>query len=218
MMKLYGYWRSSAAYRVRIALNYKQLAAEQISVHLVKNGGEQHHASYIALNAQELVPALVLTDNQGVERTLTQSLAIIDYLDEMYASTPLMPANAFDKAIVRAMALTVACEVHPLNNLKVLEYLASELDITDSAKTDWYHNWVKQGFSALEQQLAQHSGQFCFGNNVSLTDLCLVPQVYNAERFNVDMTPFPNIVRINAHCLTQQAFIDAMPENQHDAS
>ncbi len=218
MMKLYGYWRSSAAYRVRIALNHKGLTAEQISVHLVKNGGEQHQSSYTALNAQELVPTLVFSDVNGQERALTQSVAIIEYLDEVYKENSLLPDNAYDKAIVRAMSLTVACEVHPLNNLKVLQYLASELDITDSAKTQWYHNWVNQGFTALELQLAQYSGNFCFGDSITLADLCLVPQVYNAERFKVDMTPFPNIVRINAHCLTQQVFIDAIPENQHDAS
>lgn len=217
MMKLYGYWRSSAAYRVRIALNHKGLTAEQISVHLVKNGGEQHQSSYAALNAQELVPTLIVTDDNGQERVLTQSVAIIEYLDEVYKDNALLPDNAHDKAIVRAMSLTIACEVHPLNNLKVLQYLGSELEINDSAKTAWYHNWINQGFAALEQQLVQHSGHFCFGNNVTLADLCLVPQVYNAERFKVDMTPFPNIVRINAHCLTQHAFIEAMPERQQDA-
>lgn len=217
MMKLYGYWRSSAAYRVRIALNCKGLTAEQISVHLVKNGGEQHQSQYTALNAQELVPTLVTTDEDGQEWVLTQSLAIIEYLEDKYSNSPLLPIGAFDKAIVRAMALTVACEIHPLNNLKVLQYLAAELETSDSAKTAWYHSWVNQGFAALEQQLAQYSGDFCFGDNITLADLCLVPQVYNAERFNVDMTLFPNIVRVNAHCLAQQVFIDAIPENQHDA-
>lgn len=217
MIKLYGYWRSSAAYRVRIALNCKGLTAEQISVHLVKNGGEQHQSQYTALNAQELVPTLVATDESGQERVLTQSLAIIEYLEDRYSNNSLLPIDAFDKAIVRAMALTVACEIHPLNNLKVLQYLAAELETSDNVKAAWYHNWVNQGFAALELQLAQYSGDFCFGDNITLADLCLVPQVYNAERFNVDMTPFPSIVRVNAHCLTQQVFIDAIPENQHDA-
>lgn len=218
MMRLYGYWRSSAAYRVRIALNCKGLLAEQISVHLVKNGGEQHQQQYTALNAQELVPTLVTTDEDGQERVLTQSLAIIEYLEDMHSNNPLLPQSAFDKAIVRAMALTVACEIHPLNNLKVLQYLAAELDTSDSAKASWYHNWVHQGFAALEQQLEHYSGRFCFGDNITLADLCLVPQVYNAERFKVDMTPYPNIVRVNGNCLAEQVFIDAIPENQHDAT
>ncbi|GIU37009.1 maleylacetoacetate isomerase [Shewanella schlegeliana] len=216
-MKLYGYWRSSAAYRVRIAMNLKSLVAEQISVHLVKDGGEQHQDEYQQLNAQELVPSLVIEDN-GQQRVLTQSLAIIEYLDEVYPKAALLPNAPFDKSIVRAMALTVACEIHPLNNLKVLQYLASELDIADESKTAWYHHWVKEGFTALEKQLAQHSGLFCFGDSPTLADICLVPQVYNAKRFKLDMRPYPNINRINAHCLTQQAFIDAIPENQLDAS
>ncbi|WP_299810815.1 maleylacetoacetate isomerase [uncultured Shewanella sp.] len=216
-MKLYGYWRSSAAYRVRIAMNLKSLVAEQVSVHLVKDGGEQHKDEYQQINAQELVPSLII-ENNGQQRVLTQSLAIIEYLDEVYPEVALLPCSSFDKATVRAMALTVACEIHPLNNLKVLQYLSSELAITDEKKTVWYHRWVQEGFTALEKQLAQHSGLFCFGDSPSLADVCLVPQVYNAKRFNVDMSPYPNIERINAHCLTLQAFIDAIPENQADAN
>ncbi|ABV86777.1 maleylacetoacetate isomerase [Shewanella pealeana] len=216
-MKLYGYWRSSAAYRVRIAMNLKSLAAEQVSVHLVKDGGEQHSREYQQINTQELVPSLMIDDN-GQQRVLTQSLAIIEYMEEVYPEVALLPSAPFDKSIVRAMALTVACEVHPLNNLKVLQYLANELDTTDEKKAAWYHHWVQEGFSALEKQLEQHSGLFCFGDTPSLADICLVPQVYNAKRFKVDMSPYPNIERINVHCLTQQAFIDAIPENQLDAS
>ncbi|ABZ76101.1 maleylacetoacetate isomerase [Shewanella halifaxensis HAW-EB4] len=215
-MKLYGYWRSSAAYRVRIAMNLKSLVAEQTSVHLVNDGGEQHHEAYAQMNAQELVPSLMIEEN-GEQRVLTQSLAIIEYLDEVYPEASLLPSAPFDKSIVRAMALMVACETHPLNNLKVLQYLACELDIADEKKTAWYHHWVKEGFTALEKQLARHSGVFCFGDRPTLADICLVPQVYNAKRFKVDMSAYPNIERVNAHCLTLQAFIDAVPENQADA-
>ena len=216
-MKLYGYWRSSAAYRVRIAMNLKSLVAEQVSVHLVKDGGEQHKDEYQQLNAQQLVPSLIIEDN-GQQQVLTQSLAIIEYLDEVYPEVSLLPSTPLDKSIVRAMALSIACEVHPLNNLKVLQYLSGELNVDNDSKQAWYHHWVKEGFMALEKQLEQHSGLFSFGDTPSLADICLVPQVYNAKRFKVDMSPYPNIERINAHCLTLQAFIDAVPENQMDAS
>lgn len=140
-MKLYGYWRSSAAYRVRIALNLKGVSAEQLSVHLVRDGGEQHKADYIALNPQELVPTLVVDDEQDGD-ALSQSLAIIEYLDELYPKTPLLPASALERAHVRAMALTIACEIHPLNNLRVLQYLTQKLNVDEEAKTAWYHHWV----------------------------------------------------------------------------
>ncbi|GIU18234.1 MULTISPECIES: maleylacetoacetate isomerase [unclassified Shewanella] len=216
-LKLYGYWRSSAAYRVRIAMNLKSLDAEHISVHLVKGGGEQHHEAYTDLNAQELVPSLVI-EQADKEVVLTQSLAILEYLDEAYPQVSLLPAQMFDKSIVRAMALLIACEVHPLNNLKVLQYLSGELKVDNDCKQAWYHHWLNQGFTALEKQLEQHSGDFCFGDSPTLADICLVPQVYNAKRFELDMSPYPNIERINAHCLTLPAFISAVPENQADAS
>ena len=215
-LKLYGYWRSSAAYRVRIAMNLKSLDAEHISVHLVKDGGEQHSQGYASLNAQELVPSLVIEQAEQ-ELVLTQSLAILEYLDEAYPQASLLPAKLFDKAIVRAMAMLIACEVHPLNNLKVLQYLAGELNVDNDSKQAWYHHWLKEGFSALEKQLEQYSGTFCFGNSPTLADICLVPQVYNAKRFELDMSPYPNIERVNAHCLTLPAFINAVPENQADA-
>ncbi|MGS0683447.1 maleylacetoacetate isomerase [Shewanella sp. 125m-7] len=216
-MKLYGYWRSSAAYRVRIAMNLKLLTAEQVSVHLVKDGGEQHYRDYANLNAQELVPSLVIEQN-GQQRVLTQSLAIMEYLDEVYPRVGLLPNSPFDKSIVRAMALTVACEIHPLNNLKVLQYLTDELAMESEKKTAWYHHWVVEGFSALEKMLEKHSGVFCFGDKPTLADICLVPQVYNAKRFNVDLSLYPNIERVNAYCLTLQSFKDATPEAQADAS
>jgi len=219
MLKLYGYWRSSAAYRVRIALNLKGLCAEQLSVHLVRNGGEQHQAAFKALNPQELVPALVVMDDtdERAELVLSQSLAIIEYLDEAFGGEPLLPDDIEQRALVRAMAMGIACEIHPLNNLRVLQYLTGTLKLDDAAKNDWYRHWVEQGFGALEQQLQQYSGRYCFGDQVSLVDICLVPQVYNAKRFNIDLSPYPNICRINDECLTLPAFIDAAPENQADA-
>ncbi|WP_299791904.1 maleylacetoacetate isomerase [uncultured Shewanella sp.] len=218
-MKLYGYWRSSAAYRVRVALNHKGLDAEQISVHLVKDGGEQHKPEYAGLNPQELVPALIESDSKGEEAdvVLSQSLAIIEYLDEKYPDNALLPQDLHDRAIVRSMAMSIACEVHPLNNLKVLQYLSKELALDDEAKSAWYHHWIDEGFRALEKQLIKHSGQYCFGDTVTLADLCLVPQVYNANRFKVDLSPYPNIVRIVENCNRLDAFINAAPENQADA-
>ena len=215
-MKLYGYWRSSAAYRVRIALNLKGISAEQLSVHLVRDGGEQHKAAYSALNPLELVPTLVMDDELDAD-ALSQSLAIIEYLDEIHPQSPLLPALALDRAQVRAMALTVACEIHPLNNLRVLQYLTQTLRVDEAAKNTWYHHWVASGFAALETLLIRHSGRYCFGDTVTLADLCLVPQVYNAQRFNVDLTPYPNIMRVWAECNQLEAFADAAPERQADA-
>ena len=215
-MKLYGYWRSSAAYRVRIALNLKQIEAEHISVHLVKDGGQQHQAEYKQLNPQELVPTFV-TEVEGKEHRLTQSLAIIDYLDEQYPQMPLLPKSSVDKAIVRSMALLVACDVHPLNNLSILQYLSNELNVTDTDKTAWYHHWIVKGFTALEKMLEQYSGKFCFGDSITLADLCLIPQVYNAQRFKVPLDNFPNIQRIWNACNQLDAFNDALPEHQHDS-
>ncbi|ACK47350.1 maleylacetoacetate isomerase [Shewanella baltica] len=215
-MKLYGYWRSSAAYRVRIALNLKGISAEQLSVHLVRDGGEQHKAAYSALNPLELVPTLTLDDELDAD-ALSQSLAIIEYLDEIHPQSSLLPASALERAHVRAMALTVACEIHPLNNLRVLQYLTQTLGVDEAAKNTWYHHWVASGFAALETLLKRHSGRYCFGDTVTLADLCLVPQVYNAQRFNVDLTPYPNIMRVWAECNQLEAFADAAPERQADA-
>ena len=211
-MILYGYWRSSAAYRVRIALNLKQLPVEHKSVHLVKNGGEQHQPEYLALNPSHLVPSLVDGDV-----TLSQSMAIIEYLDEVYPQAPLLPVEAADRAVVRAMAQTIACEIHPLNNLRVLQHLSGELAVSDEQKQQWIAKWVTRGFEALEAMLAKHGGRFCFGDQPTLADLCLVPQVYNANRFKVPLDAFPHIQRINANCLALPAFADAAPEQQADA-
>ena len=211
-MKLYGYWRSSAAYRVRIALHLKSLPFESIPVHLVKNGGEQHSDEYISLNATHLVPTLI--DDDVV---LNQSLAILDYLDTKYADVSLYPTKLEEKAQVQAMALDIACEVHPLNNLRVQQYLASELAVNDDDKLAWSHHWMALGFSALEKKLQEYSGTYCFGDEVTMADICLVPQVYNANRFGLDMQDFPNIVRVVENCNKLSAFELAKPENQSDA-
>ncbi|WP_448547915.1 maleylacetoacetate isomerase [Thalassotalea fusca] len=211
-MKLYGYWRSSAAYRVRIVLHLKGIPFESIPVHLVKNGGEQHSEDYTSLNATHLVPTLV--DGDVV---LNQSIAIIDYLDSVYPQANIYPKTAVDKAQVQAMALDIACEVHPLNNLRVQQYLANELSVGDAEKLAWTHHWMKLGFAALEEKCAKYAGKYCYGDEVSMADICLVPQVYNANRFGLDMSEYPNIVRIVENCNQLEAFKLALPENQPDA-
>lgn len=213
MITLYGYWRSSAAYRVRIALNLKKIDHELLSVHLVKNGGEQHSDSYVKMNPNHLVPTLVDGDF-----SLNQSLAIIDYLDETNPEVGLYPNNIKDKAIVKALAYDLACEIHPLNNLRVLQYLSTQLSINDDQKTAWYHHWILDGFAALEQRLAKTAGMYCFGDTVTVADLCLIPQIYNAKRFNVDMSAFPLINKVEENCSLLPEFIAAKPENQADAN
>lgn len=213
-MKLYSYWRSSAAYRVRIALNLKGIEAELIPVHLVKDGGQQHAPDYTALNPQHLVPTF--TDGDTV---LTQSLAIVEYLDECWPEPALLPESAADRAWVRSLAQLIACDIHPINNLRVLQYLAQELQVGDAAKKAWYRHWVIKGFEALEAMLAndERTGSFCYGARAGLADLCLVPQVYNARRFAIDLAPYPTIARIDAACQKLDAFKHAAPENQPDA-
>ena len=213
MIKLYGYWRSSAAYRVRVALNLKNIEHQLISVHLVKDGGQQHQASYVEMNPTHLVPTLVDGDF-----TLNQSIAIIDYLEDIYPQSSLYPDNVKDKATVKALAFDIACDVHPLNNLRILQYLDKNLGVSSDQKTAWYHHWITTGFAALEKQLSKTAGEFCFGDSVTVADLCLIPQIYNAKRFNVEMTKFPIINKIEANCQKLQAFIDALPENQADAT
>ncbi|MGF1837488.1 maleylacetoacetate isomerase [Vibrio atlanticus] len=220
---LYGYWRSSAAYRVRIGLNLKQLNYESKSVHLVRNGGEQHDPQYRELNASELVPVLVDGDVQ-----LNQSLAILQYLDEHYSceSSPevsLIPEQTPLRYQALAMAQDIAMEIHPLNNLRVLQYLERELSCEQEVKMDWLHYWMSQGFSALEEKLAKHrkahgDSVYSFSGSPCIVDICLVPQVYNALRFGVDMSPYPLINSIVEACNQLPAFIDAMPENQADAN
>ncbi len=210
-MILYGYFRSSAAYRVRIALNLKGLAAEQRFVHLRR--GEQHAPDYLELNAQGLVPTLVVGDQR-----LTQSLAIVEYLEERHPLPPLLPPGAQERAWVRSIALAIACDIHPLNNTRVLAYLADPLLADQAARDAWYRHWIEEGFRALEGQLARHAaGRYCFGDAPGLADIFLVPQVANAARFKVPLDPYPRIRAINTACLALEAFDRARPENQPDA-
>jgi maleylacetoacetate isomerase len=212
-MKLYGYFRSSAAYRVRIALNLKGLSAEGAFVHLQK--AQQRELDYLALNPQGLVPALV-TDEGDV---LTQSLAIVDWLDETHPAPPLLPSDALGRARVRSIAQAIACDIHPLNNLRVLNYLTNTLGVSEEQKNGWYRYWIDQGFEALEARLAREraTGRFCHGDEPTLADVCLVPQVANARRFRIDLSPYPTLLRIDAHCQALPAFADAAPERQPDA-
>ncbi|MDQ7729610.1 maleylacetoacetate isomerase [Halomonas sp. SpR8] len=214
MTTLYGYFRSSAAYRVRIALNLKGLDYDQVPINLVK--GEQRSGDHLARNSQGLVPSLVLDDSC----VINQSLAICEYLDEEHPEPALLPSNALARAQVRALAQMVACEVHPLNNLRVLKYLTGELGADEAAKLAWYRHWIAEGFTAMEATLstAPSSGDFCHGDTPTLADICLVPQVYNAERFECDLSAYPTLQRIAAHCRTLTAFQKAAPEAQPDAS
>ncbi len=212
MLKLYGFWRSTAAYRVRIVLALKGIKYERYPVHLVKAGGEQHGEAFQAINAMQLVPTLV-----DGELKLSQSMAIAEYLEESYPQHPLMPKALKLKAKVRELAQTVACDIHPLNNLRVLQYLKGDLAVTQTAIDSWYHHWVKLGFEAIEKKLNHTAAEFCFANTLTLADVFLTAQVYNAHRFKVDMTPYPLISAINSRCLTLAAFQDALPENQSDA-
>jgi maleylacetoacetate isomerase len=210
-MKLYTYFRSSAAYRVRIALNLKGIEAEQIPIHLTKDGGRQHSPDYRAVNPQGRVPALVL-DNGEV---LLQSPAIIEYLDEMRPQPPFLPADPLDRARVRAFAALIACDIHPLNNLAPLQYLRRVLKQEQPAIDAWYHHWILEGFSALESMI--RPGPYCFGRNVTLADIYLVPQMYNARRLKVPLDRFPRLVAAEGELLKLAAFDRARPENQPDA-
>lgn len=217
-MKLYGYFRSSASYRVRIALNLKRLAYEAVPVHLLKNGGEQFSAEYRQLNPDALVPALI-DETAGAASALTQSLAIIEYLDETHPEPPLLPRNARDRAYVRGIALSIACDIHPLNNLRVLRYLIRELHVGEEAKNTWYRHWCEQGLAALETTLARdkRAGVFCFGDTPTLADCCLVPQIANAQRLDCNLSGMPTIMRINDACLALESFANAEPAKQPDA-
>lgn len=210
-MKLYSYFRSSAAYRTRIALNLKNAAYEMDFVHLTKGGGEQFSAEFKAINAQMRVPALVL-DNGEV---LTQSLAIIGYLDRVFPAPPLLPADPVACARVEAVAQAIACDIHPIDNLAVLRYLKNQLGHDQTAIDAWYHHWILLGFEAVETMI--RPGPYAFGRHVTLADICLVPQVYNARRMKVPLDRFPKIVAVDAACLSLPAFDKARPENQPDA-
>lgn len=207
-MKLYDYYRSSCSYRVRIALNIKQINYETIPVHLVNDGGEQHNPEYHAVNPQELVPAL-----EANGHILSQSLAIIEYLDEVNPLPALMPVHPLGRAQVRSLAMIIACDIHPLNNLRVLQTLREEFKASDDQVTGWYHQWLKAGFDAFEIKLANLHRKIpvCYENEISLADICLIPQVYNAKRFDFSLDKYPLIRDINDYCLTLPAFINAVP-------
>lgn len=213
-MKLYTYFRSSAAYRVRIALNLKGLPYEAMPVHLLRNGGEQRHTDYLALNPAGLVPAL--EDGGAV---LTQSLAIIEYLDETHPQPPLLPGDALERARIRALAQAIACDIHPINNLRVLQYLTRELGASEEQKTAWYRHWVEEGLAAVEAMLVRspRSGRFCVGDTPTLADICLVPQVFNALRFKCSTAHLPTVLRIVEACEALEAFRLAAPARQPDA-
>ncbi|MDR5853489.1 maleylacetoacetate isomerase [Caballeronia sp. LZ062] len=213
-MKLYSYFRSSAAYRVRIALNLKGLDYEYEGVHLLRDGGAQLKPEYRALNPDGIVPTLVVDGD-----VLTQSLAIIEYLDETHPEPPLLPRGASDRAFVRSVALQVACEIHPLDNLRVLKYLKHQVKVPDEAKDAWYRHWVETGFESLEKRLATDSrvGKLTFGDTPTIADLCIVPQVFNARRFGIDLAPYPTIERIADFANQIDGFMRAAPAQQPDA-
>jgi len=210
-VQLYGYFRSSAAYRVRIVCNLKGLAFETVPIHLQKEGGQNLKPEYRAINPQMRVPALKIDTGD----VLTQSLAIIEYLDETYPQPPLLPRDAIGRAKVRALAQLIACDIHPLNNVAPLRYLKNELGQEQDKIDAWYHHWVVAGFDALEPMLG--AGRYCYGNEVTLADICLVPQVANARRLKVPLGTYPKIVAVDAACAELPAFEKARPENQPDA-
>ena len=212
-MKLYDYYRSSAAYRLRIGLNLKGIAPERAFVHLRR--GEQRDEEYLSLNPQGLVPTLV-TDQGDV---LTQSVAILEWLDETHPSPPILPRDPAGRARVRSLALAVACDIHPINNTRVLSYLTGTLGVTEEQKNGWYKYWIDTGFEALETRLAREgaTGRFCHGDAPTLADICLVPQMANARRVEFDFTPYPTLVRIEAACVALPAFAAAAPAKQPDA-
>ena len=213
-MKLFSYWRSSAAWRVRIALAYKGIPHGTIPVHLVREGGQQHSESYHEVNPQERVPAL---EDEG--RVFSQSLAIIEYLEETHPEPALLPVDFAGRAIVRQMALLVACEIHPLQNMRVLDYLRGPLAQGDGPVADWVRHWIGQGFVALEELARRHGNgmHYLHGGAVSMADLCLVPMMYNARRYHLDLKPYPALVAIDAHLMTLPAFSTTRPEAQPDA-
>ena len=212
-MELFTYFRSSAAFRVRIALNLKGLKAEPHFVHLVKDGGQQHRPEFRKVNPQGFVPALV---DQG--HVLTQSLAIIEYLEETHPNPPLLPKDALGRARVRAMALIIAADIHPLQNTRIMKYLEGELKQDEAARKRWIQRWITEGFTALEKTLANDSatGEFCHGDTPTMADVLLVPQMFSARRFGVDLEPFPTLRRIDEHCQLLKPFQDAAPAKQPD--
>jgi maleylacetoacetate isomerase len=213
-MKLYNYFRSSASFRVRIALNLKGLAFEYVAVHLTRAGGQQFAPTFRSLNPDSLIPVL---DDDGT--IVTQSLAILEYLDETHPEPPLLPRDAVERAYVRSFGLTIACEIHPLNNLRVLRYLVRELQVSEDAKNTWYRHWVEQGLVALETRVVaeRRSGRHVLGDRATLADVVLVPQIFNAQRFDCRLDHVPTLMRIFDHCMQLPAFVEAEPARQPDA-
>jgi len=213
-MRLYTYFRSSAAYRVRIALNLKGLDYDSVPVHLLRDGGEQLAPAYRAVNPAGLVPAL---EDNGI--VLTQSLAIIEYLEEVHPLVPLLPQDAVGRARVRALAQTIVCDTHPIMNLRVLKYLKGPMGLSEEQKMEWYRHWMGEGMAALEAHLERDGdmGRFCYGDTPTLADCCLLPQVFNAQRFDIDLAPYPNVARIAANCADLPAFKAAHPSAQPDS-
>jgi maleylacetoacetate isomerase/maleylpyruvate isomerase len=210
-MKLYSYFRSSASFRVRIALALKGLDFEYVPVHLVKS--EQNQQGYVELSSNGLVPVLV--DDEG--RNLHQSMAIIEYLDETHPEPPLLPRDAAGRARVRAIAQDIACEIHPLNNLRVLRYLVRTAGLSDEAKNAWYRHWIEEGLTAVERQLAAAPARYCHGDNPTLADCVLVPQIFNAQRFECRLDHVPNVMRVFEACVAHEAFRAAQPSACPDA-
>ena len=213
-MKLYTFFRSSASYRVRIALNFKGLSCEQAPVHLRRGGGEQLMQAYKTINPQALVPAL---EDNG--RIFTQSLAIIEYLEETHPNPPLLPKDPADKALVRSMAMVVACEIHPIQNLRVLQYVKATYNQTDEQVNKWAQHWIDLGLCALQEMIVAQPkrGRFCFADSATLADICLIPQLGNARRYGCDLSKYPTILEIEKNCNALPAFADAAPEKQPDA-
>lgn len=212
MLKLHSYFRSSASFRVRIALTFKGLAYETLPTHLVRGGGEQLSPEFRALNPAGLVPVL---EDEG--RVLAQSLAIIEYLEETHPEPALLPRDPWPRAQVRALALTIACEIHPLNNLRVLKYLKHELGVSEDQKNAWISHWIEQGLTQLDAMLVPVAGRYAFGDAVTLADVLIVPQVFNARRFNCRLDHVPRVMQVFDACMALPAFIDAQPARQPDA-
>ncbi|HEX4534987.1 MAG TPA: maleylacetoacetate isomerase [Rhizomicrobium sp.] len=211
---LYGYFRSSAAYRVRIALNLKGIVAQMKFVHLLKDGGQHHGADYKAINPQEMVPTL---EHEG--HKIGQSLAIIEYLDDVKPEPPLLPKDALGRARVRQIAYAVACDIHPVNNLRMLQYLRDQFGASEEKRAEWQQHWISLGFAAIETLLSQSrdTGVYCHGDTPTLADICLIPQMANARRVNLDLAPYPTLLRIEETALANPAFKAASPSEQPDA-